>query len=69
MCDGDKRDRPRCHRLLTQRRGFQCLEIAAGGAVDNLPPTGAQLLADRIGRLEVAIAPALYAFSQQLFGL
>jgi hypothetical protein len=39
------------------------VELAPGGAVENVPPTRAQLVADRIGRLEVAIAAALDALS------
>jgi hypothetical protein len=67
--DGYQRDSSRRHRLVSRRRRRQCLELAPRGAVENVPPTRAQLRADRIGRLEVAIAPALDAFSQKLFGL
>ncbi len=45
------------------------MELAPRGAVENIPPAGTQLVADRIGRLEVAIKSALDAFSQKLFSL
>jgi len=67
--DGYQRDSSRRHRLVRRRRRLQRLELAPRGAVQDVPPTGAQLFTDRIARFEVAIAPALDAFSQKLFGL
>jgi hypothetical protein len=67
--DGYQRDSSGRHRLVRRRRSLQRLELALCGAVENIPTTGPQLFADRIGRLKVAIAPALDAFSQKLFGL
>jgi hypothetical protein len=64
-----QRDGPRRHRFVPRRRSFQRLELAPGGAVENVPPARAQLVADRVSRLEFAIAAELDAFSQQLFSL
>jgi len=59
----------RRHRLIRSRRGRQRLQLASGGAVNDVPAAGAQSFADRIGRLEVAIAPPLDALSQELLCL
>ena len=67
--DGYERHGARRCGLILSRRRLQRLELAPRGAVQDVPPTGAQLFTDRIARFEVAIAPALDAFSQKLFGL
>jgi len=67
MRNGYERDGPRRRRLLCRRRRLQRLELASGWAVENVPAAGAQLFADRIGRFEVALAPPLDAFGQELF--
>jgi hypothetical protein len=64
-----ERDGPWRHRLIGRRRSLKCLEVAPLCAVQHVPPTGAQLFADGIGRFEVALAPALDALGQQLFSL
>jgi hypothetical protein len=38
----------------SRRRRLESLELAAGRAVDDIPPAGAELFADRVGGLEVA---------------
>jgi hypothetical protein len=69
MRDRYQRDRARRRRLVLLGRGLQRLELASRGGVEDVPPAGAELIAYRIGRLEVALAPALDAISQQLVGL
>jgi hypothetical protein len=61
-----ERDRAWRHRLVGRSRRLQRLELAPCGAVEDVPATGAQLFADRIGRFEVAIAPAFDAVGQEL---
>jgi hypothetical protein len=62
--DGTRRYRFGCQR---RRRRLQRLELAPRGAVEDVPPSGAQLFADRIGRFEVALAPAFNACSEEPF--
>ena len=68
MSDGEQGDCPGCHGLRRRRRRLERLKLTACGAVEHIPPAGAQPLADLVGGLEVALAPALDALSQQLLG-
>jgi hypothetical protein len=54
-------DRARNGARLSARWGFQCLQLAPGGAVDHVPPARAQLFADGVRGFEIALSPALYA--------
>jgi len=54
-------------RFVAGRRCFQRRKLATRRAVEDVPSAGTQPLANRIGRLEVAIAPAFDAFGQELF--
>jgi hypothetical protein len=59
--DCDERDGARRHWLVAWRRSFHRLQLAARGAVENVPAAGAKLLADAVGRLKIVLAPALDA--------
>jgi hypothetical protein len=67
--DGQQCDRPRCHRLGGLGRRMQRVQLTAGGAVEHIPTARPQALTDVVGRLEVALAPALDALGQQLLGV
>jgi hypothetical protein len=69
MRDGYERDGSRRYRLVCGHRRLQRLELAPLCAVEDVPPSGAQPLADRVGGLKVLLAPTLNAFGQKLFGL
>ncbi|HET7421341.1 MAG TPA: hypothetical protein VFL27_13280, partial [Candidatus Dormibacteraeota bacterium] len=64
--DGEQGDRARCGRA-SGRRGCNRPELAAGRAVDDVPPTVAQALPQRVGGGEIAKAPALDALGYELF--
>jgi hypothetical protein len=57
-----RRGRPRRWRLDRH-------ELAAGGAVDDVPPAVAQALADGIRGCEIARAAKLYALGDELLSL
>ncbi|TMD00956.1 MAG: hypothetical protein E6J05_02550 [Chloroflexi bacterium] len=51
------------------RRRLQSLKLAAARAVEHLPTTGAQPLANLISGREIALAPPLDALGEQALGL
>jgi hypothetical protein len=67
--DGQEADRTGSCGAGGPDRGFQCLEVAARGAVEDIPPARAEPLANFVGGLEVMLAPALDALGQQLLSL
>jgi hypothetical protein len=66
--DREHGDRSRDRRLVGWGRGAQSTKLTARGAVEHLPPARPQALTEVVGRLEVALEPALDALGQQLFG-
>ena len=60
-----ERDGARRHGLACRRRRLQSLELAACGAVEDIPAAGAQPFAYLVGGLEVASQPALYTLGQK----
>jgi hypothetical protein len=59
--DGQQGDRPGRRGRAGAGRSFDRLKLAAVRAVDDVPAALAQLLPDRVGSGEVALAPALDA--------
>jgi hypothetical protein len=59
--DRDERHGAGRRRLILGRRRLERLQLAACGAVENVPSPGSQLFADGIRGVEVAFAPALDA--------
>jgi len=59
--DGENRDPTRRRLRFGGGRSLDRLQLAAGGAVDDVPPAVAELRADRVGGREVSGSPALDA--------
>jgi hypothetical protein len=66
---GEQGDRARDRQRSGERWSFQRPQLAALRAVDDFPPSRAQLLAKGIGGGEVALAPALDALGEKSLGV
>jgi hypothetical protein len=66
--DSQQRHGARDRGLDRVRGRLQRLQLAARSAVENFPSTRTQVLANGVGRLEVAVAPARGSLSQELLG-
>ncbi|MDQ6720419.1 MAG: hypothetical protein M3003_06455 [Candidatus Dormibacteraeota bacterium] len=69
MRDSNERNGAGSDGLLGRRRSLQSLQLAAFCTVEHVPSAIAQAPADLVGRLEVALAPALDTLGQQLLSL
>jgi hypothetical protein len=65
MHDGEQRHGARRGSRLARWR-LQRLELAPGGAVNDIPPARAQPPPDGVGRFEILVSPELDALSEQL---
>jgi hypothetical protein len=66
--DGQQRDRAGRRLGASLGRSFERLQLAAVGAVEDLPPARAQLFADCVRGREVLIAPKPDSFGDQVVG-
>ena len=68
MDDREQGDVARRSFRVSAGRGLDRLQIAAVGAVQDIPSARAQLLANRIRGLEITVSPALDALVEKLLG-
>jgi hypothetical protein len=66
--DGEQRDRTGLRLLAGLSWSPERPQLAAIGAVEDLPPARAQFFADCIRGREIALPPANYALCRQLLG-
>jgi len=65
MHDGEQRHRPRYGLRRHAGRGFDRLQLAPRGAVDDIPSAGTEPIADGVGGFEVPFPPALRALGNK----
>ena len=68
MDDREQGDVARRSFRLRAGRSLDRLQLAAVGAVDDIPSARAQLVANRIRGLEITVSPALDALVEKLLG-
>jgi hypothetical protein len=66
--DREQGDLARDRFRLVARLGLQRLQLASRGTVDDVPPTGAQLVANCVGLFEIALPAAPDALVEKTLG-